>query len=651
MKRLTATLFLANFTAALAVSVFQKIIHIINAFAGQFGNVPTGKLAAEIPLLFGGDILSALFLSLAATAITWPLLALVGSTAARLASGVGQAFVGFWGVISYYTMLTTGSTLDRTMIDMALMQADRSGGATGTMDSFWYYLTPWAMTFMAVSMAMAFALCLLSFRKGGPLWTRRVKVVAGILTFLVAFHLLILPGLKSRSLVGERLRTWGVDRSFVSGLVISYGRSLVAGLDSSDVVLEDPFRLNTVSLSRPEPLATPPLDGAVPRRTNLVVILLESAGSVYLGRDPEPMPFLSGMHEGGTGAALTAHYTTWPQTTKAIFSLLCSELPYPTYEPISIVNPRIPCTCMPRVLKEQGYRTALFSSQDLTFDMAINFLKDRGFDRMVDINDMPASEGAWKTSWGLDERTTAGQALAWIRAEPDRPFFLLLGTVSGHNPYELPPDVNRLDADASDRDRYLQSLSFVDRVMADFAGELEAHGILEDTLFVIVSDHGESFGQHPGDFGHGATVWDSAVRVPVTLMGPQLGTLATRQVRQPTSHLDLAPTILGLLAMDAPFTMKGRDLSASRESTMALIGGRPQLSQFGLRDGRYKFVWTMETDTRELFDVERDPGETESIGHAHPELLEGYVQVIERWMAHSAHLIENYADIIAGIPR
>lgn len=73
--------------------------------------------------------------------------------------------------------------------------------------------------------------------------------------------------------------------------------------------------------------------------------------------------------------------------------------------------------------------------------------------------------------------------------------------------------------------------------------------------------------------------------------------------------------------------------------------------RFGLRDGPYKFIWTMETDTRELFDVEKDPGETESIGSDHPMLIDGYVRVIERWMAHSAHLIENYADIIGRTPR
>ncbi len=659
--RRVIALFASLFVAAFTWIAFQKVVHLACAFAGLFGQIPAWKLAATIPLLFGGDVWSAAWVALASTCAAAPVMALAGPGPARAVAAALQGALAFLGVVSFFLMLTMGNALDKTLVDMVLLQAAHASAPGSLADSVGRYMTPLPLLFLGGSTVLAVAVSLRLSRtpvlargdQPTPAPRSRAKVaIAAFLVLLAVVHVALMPGLKSRELVGEQLRTWGVDRSFPHDLVVSYGRAVLARLKPPDVVLADPFRMDLRSLANPAPLAAPPLQGAAPGRSNLVLVLFESVGAVYLERDPGLMPFVSGLPRARPGSAsLAAHYTTWPQTTKALFSILCSEYPYPSYEPISVVNPAIPCACLPGVLKEAGYRTALFSSQDLTFDATHQFLRGRGFDVTRDMNDMPGAEGAWRTSWGLDDRATARLAARWAASDPRTPFFLLLQLVSGHHPYDVPPDANRLPPDASDRDRYLQSLRFLDAVVRDFLGELDRAGLAADTLVVVVSDHGEAFGQHPGDFGHGATVWEPAARVPVVLTGPQVGPVAGRVVAEPTSHVDLAPTLLALLGIEVPFTMKGRDLTASREARMVLIGGRPQASQFGVRDGVYKFVWTLETGTRELFDLSRDPAEARDIASSRPDLVERYARVIETWRVHSRHLIENYAEVVARTPR
>jgi arylsulfatase A-like enzyme len=135
------------------------------------------------------------------------------------------------------------------------------------------------------------------------------------------------------------------------------------------------------------------------------------------------------------------------------------------------------------------------------------------------------------------------------------------------------------------------------------------------------------------------------MRVPLVVSGPQLRG-ASRRVSTVTSHLDVAPTMLGLLSVPVPITMKGRDLSRDRAATLVPFKSRPPASQIGLRDGAFKYVHTGETGARELFDLSRDPGEKENLAASHAALIRQYDERLAGWEAHSATLIEGYASIL-----
>ena len=633
-----------QFAVAFSWIAFHKCVQIVCAFLGLYGNIPKEKLVPVIPLLFGGDVWSAFWVSLFTTLLLLAFAMAANEKITFMAAVTLQAILALLGVVSVYLTVTVGSPLDKTVIDIVRLQAEQ-GSALSFMDSLLRHLSLVTIAFIVATLGLGVFASLWLRSKSSSVLSRSGKCWFPLVA-LAVFHVTLLPGFKSRKLTGEQLRTWGLDRSFPHDLVLSYGSSLLTKVTKLIENKELQFYFDLTSPTVSSFMEAPPINGANPLDTNLMVIILESVGAVYFQDEPELMPFFTIFPNTVEGmVTLDHHYTTWPQTTNALFSIFCSEFPHPGADPISVVNPSIPCECLSTTLKKAGYRTALFTSQDITFDATHRLLQGRDFDVIYDIGTMPQSDGSWRQSWGLDDSVTLAASLRWAVSQPDRPFFVAVQLVSGHHPYQVPPDHDEKNQNATNIERYKQSLRYLNTILTDFFKELDVTGLAENTLVLIVSDHGESFGQHPGDFTHGPTIWETAVRVPALLFGPQLRWVTTHVVSEPTSHIDLAPTLLALLGLEIPSTMKGRDLTSSREHRLVMMGSRPPAAQFGLRDGPYKFIWTLETDLIELFDLTNDPFELVNIAPAHPDLVAVYSDIVRRWRTHTKYLIENYAEV------
>ena len=85
-----------------------------------------------------------------------------------------------------------------------------------------------------------------------------------------------------------------------------------------------------------------------------------------------------------------------------------------------------------------------------------------------------------------------------------------------------------------------------DRVLGDMLDALRARGLLENTLVIVTGDHGEELWEH-GFFGHTSNFTDVQVRVPFVMLGAGF---EPGQENEPTSHLDVVPTLLEMLGAD-----------------------------------------------------------------------------------------------------
>jgi arylsulfatase A-like enzyme len=185
--------------------------------------------------------------------------------------------------------------------------------------------------------------------------------------------------------------------------------------------------------------------------------------------------------------------------------------------------------------------------------------------------------------------TVNRELLDWLtqRAQPERPFFVFLNYMDAHYPYFLPPGrLHRFGGAPTDKgqrtmirnwadlDKSLlspQDLAFagnayddciadLDEQVGKLLDKLRRRAVLEHTWLIVVSDHGESFGEHTGIFCHGSSLYQSELHVPLLIIPP--GGQATKQVVKDTVSLrDLPATIVDVLGLRAGSPFPGNSFS------------------------------------------------------------------------------------------
>ncbi len=177
------------------------------------------------------------------------------------------------------------------------------------------------------------------------------------------------------------------------------------------------------------------------------------------------------------------------------------------------------------------------------------------------------------------------EMLGWLSQRPqaERPFFAFLNYFDVHYPYLPPPGGihrfavgprNNSEMDliehwrsmvkikvsaretAFARDSYDDCIANLDEQLGRLVDVLERRGVLKSTWLIITSDHGESFGERPGLYVHGTSLYQSQLHVPLLIIPPPSGPPPTRAiVPELVSLRDLPATIVDLLGLtsDAPF--------------------------------------------------------------------------------------------------
>jgi hypothetical protein len=358
---------------------------------------------------------------------------------------------------------------------------------------------------------------------------------------------------------------------------------------------------------------------------NVVVVHLESTGARYLkpfGAAEDPMPHLTALCR--RSVVFEDAYTTYPETIRSFFATQCADWPAldtkaEAYEPAQ--GP-----ALAELLAARGYRTGLFHPGRFRYLGMEEVLRNRGYQTREDAGDIG---GERESSFGIDEASAVRRMLAWIDERPGRPFLLTYMPIAGHHPYDTPepgpfPGGREID-------RYRNALHYADDSLAALFDGLRRRGLEDDTLFVICGDHGEAFGQHEGNYGHTLFLYEENVRVPLVVALP--GKVRDQvRVGRIASLVDLAPTVLDLLGLDAPADYQGRSLLGG-EPRMALFCTDYSLGLVGLRDGRWKMIHELDSGHSQLFDLESDSDEKCDLSGQLAERTAVYREHLLRWAA------------------
>ena len=229
----------------------------------------------------------------------------------------------------------------------------------------------------------------------------------------------------------------------------------------------------------------------------------------------------------------------------------------------------------------------------------------------------------------------SGAFLAWVDREQPRPFFAFLNFMDAHMPYTAPdsfrfrfrsamlrppsphawsesPPVPLTPADLRPKlDMYDGSIAYLDSQLGRLFAELERRGLLDNTLVIVASDHGDEFAEH-GAVDHGSTLYRFALEVPLVVRFPG-HVPAGRRVAQPVSLRNLAATVLELVGPGhAP--LPGRSLARfwlpagnTAPDTIVASVRHPSGNLASIAFQGWRYIHNDETRAEEFYHFEGDP--------------------------------------------
>ncbi len=380
-----------------------------------------------------------------------------------------------------------------------------------------------------------------------------------------------------------------------------------------------------------------------------------------------------------SGVRFTRAHTVIPLTGPAHLSLFTGRYPQEHGGRINGIafNRDARLVFLPQVLRSYGYTTAAFvSAWPLTSRMT---QLNNWFDLYDE--DLPREYQMVNSMRHASDVTP--KALTWLRHERDKeqPFLLWVHYFDPHSPYELrerfadlekigeaPPPAPGLDSDtAQERIRqYNSEIGFTDYYIGILLDELERQDIYDNTLVVLVADHGESLGEH--DYiGHGRQLYDPIVRIPLIMRLPG-HTTAGKVVDSEVSIIDIASTVADLTVkkidpdLQLPIQFGGRSLAKvingdaeAQEQMVRFVtfGGKkgflPKFIADLFRDkdgpplkmghtlGLRKVIYTPDDKYLEIFNIQQDPLELKPVEpRSKSPLFKTEVSRLKRWFDSTA---------------
>jgi arylsulfatase A-like enzyme len=391
------------------------------------------------------------------------------------------------------------------------------------------------------------------------------------------------------------------------------------------------------------------------RPPNVILIVIDTMRADRMaagGATRTVAPFLEELAARGT--SFRNAYAQAPWTAGSVASLMTSR--YMVQHGVTGFDKKLADdeTTLAEVLKGAGYRTLGLSANGLiTRHLGVA----QGYDRYqtfpIGKNERP--NYLW---FPARAQTVNAKALEFIDEEPKgAPLFLYVQYMEPHAPYDPPAEYLRAlrgdrETPSSDDingmwivgdlfkpppdlmqtivDFYDASIMAMDTQIARLFDELAARGLLDDALVVVTADHGEGFHEH-GMIGHGKSLYEAEVRVPLVIVPP--GGMSPVVRDEVVQLVDVAPTILDFAGIAPPATFEGHSLRPLMQTGWRAWfadppPARPALSELQklleidettkprrmLVDPERRKVIRSEDGQSEWFDLRSDPGERDANG-------------------------------------
>ncbi len=394
--------------------------------------------------------------------------------------------------------------------------------------------------------------------------------------------------------------------------------------------------------------------------SNVVLIVVDTLRRDHLGCYGYERPISPAIDRLAADSVVFDNATSQaPWTTPAVGALLTSR--YPTE--LNILGDRsvLPdgVETLAELLRAHEVKTGAVISHSFS---SSRWRFDQGF--------VSFDENNIKGHKGVTSKEVADGAIAFLEQQRGGRFFLWAHFFDPHFGYQLHPDFDpepglvyqgpvkpgvdvkvlikmrnegRLGAeDLRQVIRcYDSEIAFTSHHIGRLLERLGALGLAQNTLVVLVADHGEAFGEHDR-LGHAKTLYAELLSVPLIVRDPRR---PAGRSRVHASSIDVAPTILAALGIAVPASMRGRDLFSSVPAPPVFS----ETSRFNrLRSivaDDYKLILDLESGNTELYRTTGDPAEIRDLSNAEPAVEARLLASLREWVQDSESRKTEKAEI------
>lgn len=309
-------------------------------------------------------------------------------------------------------------------------------------------------------------------------------------------------------------------------------------------------------------------------RPNIVVILMESMSASFLhtlGQEEMITPTLDSLYH--CSWAFTRFYSAGIHTNHGITASLYS---FPALMKRNLMKGTVTPHRygLPNILKELGYHNMFFMTHESQYDNMNAFFRSNGYDDVFSQEDYPVSERV--NAFGVSDHFLFDYGLKRINevAKKGMPWMATLLTVSNHPPYVIPSWFKT----HSTNEEY-QIVEYADWCIGDFLAKARQEKWYQNTLFVIMADHGKIVGNVNSELP------DSYNHIPLIIFGPGVIPHISDEL---VTQVDVMPTILGLMGVAYDFDGFGINL-LKQQREMVFYTADDQIAARD-KDARYLYV-------------------------------------------------------------
>lgn len=322
-------------------------------------------------------------------------------------------------------------------------------------------------------------------------------------------------------------------------------------LTPRDILIE-PKKYPLLRLHRPEVrLPQPP--------KNIVLIIMESFSGQFtgaLGQDYGITPEFDKL--AAKGLLFDRFFSNGTHTHQGMFATVACFPNLPGYEYL-MQQPegQHRFSGLPTVLRPMGLDDLYVYNGHFAWDNQEGFFRNQGMSRFIGRDDY-INPVFIDPTWGVSDQDMFDRALVEIDGmDPERPFYSILQTLSNHTPYALPEDLPVAPVTGfGNLDEHLTAQRYSDWALGQFFARAAKRPWFDETLFVIVGDHGFGLGRQLSDIGL------LRFHVPLLLLGPGIQETYGSRNHTVGTQTDVVPTAVSLLGRPFVHQCWGRDILA-----------------------------------------------------------------------------------------